>query len=256
MSCGQQFLRPRLARLLIGRSRTSRGLTVPPGLDPRDRLVGGDYIAEENHVRQAGVVHRVAARGVAVLHEQDVVAHLHRVSHRRLAAAVRGGAGDDQRVDAPGLQERVEIARARNEGAPPCLRHNQVLLLDVEAGPQGMLLRADGERRPYPLDRIGSHAVVMRSPMMRLVGIELVLDVGNSSPGRPERLRHAIDVLDDAARDRHLQQRPLAHEADLEVDHDMRGPGRVDYDLMMAAAHPGDAIEDFGGNVRLMHGWG
>jgi hypothetical protein len=230
-------------------------LAVPPSLDPRDGLVGGDHIAEENHVRQAGVVQRVAVRGVAVLHEQDVVTHLHRVPHRRLAAAVRGGAGDNQRVDAPGLQERVEIARTRNKGAPPGLRHNQVLRLDVKAGPQGMLLRADGKGPPYPFERFGRHTVVVRTPMMRLVGIKLVLDVGNSSPGRPERLRHPIDVLDDATRDRHLQQRPLAHEADLEVDHDMRGPGRVDCDLMIAAAHPGDAVEDFGGNVRLMHDW-
>ncbi|RFU29008.1 hypothetical protein B7463_g7330, partial [Scytalidium lignicola] len=148
------------------------GLAVPPDLDARDRFVGSDYIAEEKHVGQAGVVHRVAARGIAVLHEQDVVAHLHRVPHRRLAAAVGGGAGDDQRVDAPGLQERVEVAGARNEGAPARLGHNQVLWLDVEAGPQGMLLRADGERCPHALERIGSHAVVMRSPMMLLVGID------------------------------------------------------------------------------------
>jgi hypothetical protein len=229
-------------------------LAVPPGLDPRDGLVGRDHIAEENHVRQAGVVKRVAVRGVTILHEQDMVAHLHRVPHRRLAAAVRGGTGNDQRVDAPGLQERVKIARAWNEGAPARLWHNQVLRLDVEAGPQGMLLRADGKGPPYPLERIGRHTVVMWSPVMRLVGIELVLDVGNSSPGGPERPRYPIDVLDDATRDRHLQQRPLPHEADLEVDHDMRSPGRVDCDLMIAAAHPGDTIEDFCGNVRLMHG--
>ena len=36
----------------------------------------------------------------------------------------------------------------------------------------------------------------------------------------------------------------------------MRGLGRVDGDLVIAAAHPGEAIEDFGGDIRLMHGHG
>jgi hypothetical protein len=89
---------------------------------------------------------------------------------------------------------------------------------------------------------------------MGLVGIERELEICNRPPGRPKRPRHAIDVLNDGARDRHLDQRSLAHKADLEVDDDMRGPGRIDDDLLRAAAHCGEAIADFGGNVRLMHG--
>jgi len=128
-----------------------------------------------------------ATRGIAILHEQDMVAHLHRITHRRLAAAVRSSTSNNQRVNPPSLQELVKIARARDEGAPSCLRHDQVLGLNVEAGPQGMLLCADAERRLQRTQSFGGHTVVVRSPMVRLLGIDLVLDVGNRPPRRPQR---------------------------------------------------------------------
>jgi hypothetical protein len=45
-------------------------------------------------------------------------------------------------------------------------------------------------------------------------------------------------------------------QVDLQIDHDIRGPGRADCDLMVTVAHLGDAINDFGRNVRLIHSHG
>ena len=93
--------------------------------------VGEDHA----HVVEGRVVGRVGEGGVGVGDEHQLVVHLHRVAGGGLAAAVAEGAGDDQGVDAAGLQDLVQGAGAGHKGAETGLVDEQVALADVHARP-------------------------------------------------------------------------------------------------------------------------
>ncbi len=221
--------------------------------DPRDGLVGGADLGEDHgHVGQGGVVGLVVPGGVAVLHEQHLVAHLHRVPDGGFAAGVGEGPGHDQGVDAARGQDLVQPAGARDEGAEPALVEDGVLGPHVQGRPQLIGLGAGLEGFGHGCLHLVRQPIIPGGPLQRLVRIHHEADEDVQAAGIPDRRRDAVDVVDDVAGERHFRNGARRHEPDLQVDDHMGGPGGVD-DNGLHGAPPGDPLERGGGNLRLVH---
>jgi hypothetical protein len=68
--------------------------------------------------------------------EEYFVVHHHRVPRRGFAADLRHGARNDERVDSPFLQARVQIRRARHEGTEAPLDEDHILLGHIQFRPE------------------------------------------------------------------------------------------------------------------------
>ena len=124
------------------------GRRFPP--QQRDHLIGRADLGEHHHeTRERRVMLFVGPAGIRVRNEEDLIVKHHGISRRRLAADIRGGADDDQRVDIARAQQRVEIGSALHERAKAVFAHDRVPGLDVKFGVKRMAEVAGRKCAPH-----------------------------------------------------------------------------------------------------------
>ena len=111
---------------------------APPARAGQPPRRGHDVAEEHQEIVQRRRMLLVGQRGVAVGQHDDAVVEHHRVARGRLAAHVGHRASNQKRLDAARLELRVDIRRARDEGAVFDLLH-------AEIARQGLKLRIDLE---------------------------------------------------------------------------------------------------------------
>jgi hypothetical protein len=103
----------------------------------RDQVVSRRHVTEiDAEADQSCIVLGVGVIGIRIAHHGSAEVQQHRVTRRAFAACIRRRAADPHRGDGALAQARFQIGRALNKGTVARLAHDEIVLLNVEAGPQ------------------------------------------------------------------------------------------------------------------------
>ncbi len=164
----------------------------------------------------------------AVGDEDHLVVHHHGIAGGRLAAHVGGCAGDDDRIDVTLLQDTVEFGRARNQRAEAILFHSNVARKHLESRPQRVTVATLRKRHIHGVAALlTGHMVEPVGPSLFCGRVDRVLDIDDEPAGSPHGGAYAVDIGDDLAGRRNFRRLTGRHESVLQVNHDVRGAGRI-----------------------------
>jgi hypothetical protein len=174
-------------------------------------------------VLQRRAVLIVRQRRAAVRDHDDLEIKHHGIACSRLAADVGFGAADQNRIDARASQDAFQLGRARNQGAIPVLCDLDVVSIRLKPGPD--LLLSGRQAFKGLRSRVVGHDVIEEQVPVAAAGTARisVQYPDDRHPHRSQILGQVVDLVDDAARLRHLGGRPGRTKCVLHVDDDKGG---------------------------------
>src|SRR5262249_18547902 len=180
------------------------------------------------HCGQRPAMFRVCHCRASIGDKKHLVVHHHRIPRGSLAADLRHGAGDDERVDPSFLQAGMQIRGARHESAITSLEDDHVLFGHVQFRPERVPGVAGCERLDKPCTTFRDEEMLEEDrPCADRLSICRVLSKGYNSACGPQGAADTVDIGYDCAGHWYFRHLTVVHEAVLQIDDDVRRVARA-----------------------------